>query len=205
MLFRKAEEDILPTCLENGIGVIVPLTSRPRSAYRKIRALVTDSPGSDKRSGYEIFGSARFDSAYSYVEKLSSWAADRGRDIVQLAIAWTLAHPAVTSSIVGAKTPEQVLHNASAAEWTLTESEITELDGSWPAPSSTPLSGYPLKPRWSSSQVNVIATKIDSAAASSRSGRFQTRQCLGRVTLPNFHPLVRASQGHRQSERSRRI
>ena len=48
---------------------------------------------------------------------------------MQLAIAWTLAHPAVTSSIVGAKTPEQVLHNASAAEWTLTESELTELDG----------------------------------------------------------------------------
>ena len=63
------------------------------------------------------------------LRKLSAWAADRGRDIVQLAIAWTLAHPAVTSSIVGAKTPEQALHNASAAEWTLTESELAELDG----------------------------------------------------------------------------
>ena len=127
MLYRKAEEDILSACLEIGIGVIVhsPLA----------RGLLTGKylpghrfPGSDKRSGYEIFGSARFDSAYSYVEQLSAWAADRGRDIVQLAIAWTLAHPAVTSSIVGAKTPEQALHNASAAEWTLTESELAELD-----------------------------------------------------------------------------
>ena len=92
MLYRKAEEDILPACLEIGIGVIVhsPLA----------RGLLTGKylpghrfPGSDKRSGYEIFGSARFDSAYSYVEKLSAWAADRGRDIVQLAIAWTLGPP----------------------------------------------------------------------------------------------------------------
>ena len=128
MLYRKAEEEILPACLDIGIGVIVHsplarglLTGKYQPGHR--------FPGSDTRSGYEIFGPSNFDSAYSYVEKLTAWAADRGRDIVQLAIAWTLAHPAVTSSIVGAKTPEQALHNASAAEWTLTESELAELDG----------------------------------------------------------------------------
>ena len=128
MLYRKAEEEILPTCLDIGIGVIAHsplarglLTGKYQPGHR--------FPGSDTRSGYEIFGPARFDSAYAYVEKLTAWAADRGRDLVQLAIAWTLAHPAVTSSIVGAKTPEQALHNASAAEWTLTESELAELDG----------------------------------------------------------------------------
>ena len=114
--------------LNIGIGVIAHsplarglLTGKYRPGHQ--------FPGSDTRSGYEIFGPARFDSAYAYVEKLTAWAADRGRDLVQLAIAWTLAHPAVTSSIVGAKTPEQALHNASAAEWTLTESELAELDG----------------------------------------------------------------------------
>ncbi|MCH7907313.1 MAG: aldo/keto reductase, partial [Chloroflexi bacterium] len=44
-----------------------------------------------------------------------------------LAIAWTLAQPAMASCIVGAKTPEQVLHNASAADWRLSEPEMAEL------------------------------------------------------------------------------
>ena len=61
-------------------------------------------------------------------EKLKSWAADHGRDIVQLAVAWVLAHPAVTSPIVGAKTPEQVYHNAKGADWRLTESDLKEID-----------------------------------------------------------------------------
>ena len=128
MLFRKAEEEVLPTCLENGTGVIVhsPLARGLLSAkYRPGHRFSAD----DKRSQYSVFETARFEAAYPYVEKLLRWAADHGRDIVQLAIAWTLAHPAVTSSIVGARTPEQALHNAGAADWMLTKSELAELDG----------------------------------------------------------------------------
>ncbi|MBT3941449.1 MAG: aldo/keto reductase, partial [Chloroflexi bacterium] len=50
-----------------------------------------------------------------------------GRDLVQLAIAWTLAHPSMSSCIAGAKSAEQVVQNASAADWRLTDSEMTEL------------------------------------------------------------------------------
>ena len=128
MLFRKAEEEVLPTCLENGTGVMVHSSLA--------RGLLTGKywPGhrfsaNDKRSQYAVFETSHFESAYPYVEKLLAWAADHGRDMVQLAIAWTLAHPAVTSSIVGARTPEQALHNAGAADWTLTKSELAELDG----------------------------------------------------------------------------
>ena len=47
---------------------------------------------------------------------------------MQLAVAWPVANPAVTSSIVGAKTPEQVWHNAMAGDWALTEQDIKEID-----------------------------------------------------------------------------
>ena len=127
MLFRDAEEEILPICQENGTGVIVhsPLARGLLTAkYRPGHRFSAD----DKRSEYAVFKPSRFEAAHPYVEKLSAWAAARGRDIVQLAIAWTLAHPAVTSSIVGAKSPEQALHNAGAAEWTLTKPELAELD-----------------------------------------------------------------------------
>ncbi len=61
------------------------------------------------------------------VEKLLGWAADHGHSGTQLAIAWTLAHPAVTSCIVGAKTPEQATHNAEAGNWQLSKGEMSEI------------------------------------------------------------------------------
>ena len=65
---------------------------------------------------------------FEVTERLREWAEDHDRDIVQLAIAWTLADPAVTSSLVGARTPEQVYHNVKAADWRLTEAELAEID-----------------------------------------------------------------------------
>ena len=47
---------------------------------------------------------------------------------MQLAIAWVLANPAVSSALVGAKSPEQVYHNAKAADWTLTEEDLQEIE-----------------------------------------------------------------------------
>ena len=47
---------------------------------------------------------------------------------MQLAVAWVLANPAVSSALVGAKSPEQVYHNASAADWTLTPNDLEEIE-----------------------------------------------------------------------------
>ena len=51
---------------------------------------------------------------FAVVEVLRGWVSDHGRSLAELAIAWTLAHEAVTSCIVGAKTPEQARANAAA-------------------------------------------------------------------------------------------
>jgi len=126
MLFRGAEDDVLPACLELGIGVIAHsplakgiLTGKYKPGHQ--------FPDDDERSDHFVFREGRADRAWEVVPALQAWAADHGRDLVQLAIAWTLAHPAMASCIAGAKTPEQVLHNASAADWQLNESEMAEL------------------------------------------------------------------------------
>ena len=126
MLFREAEQDVLPACLELGIGVIAHsplakgiLTGKYRPGHR--------FPDDDERSDHFVFREGGLDRAWQVVPALQAWAGDHGRDIVQLAIAWTLAHPAMASCIVGAKTPEQVVHNASAADWRLSEPEMAEL------------------------------------------------------------------------------
>ena len=126
MLVRDAEAAILPVCLELGIGVI------PHSPLAK--GILTGKyrpghsfPSDDERVNKREFKDPSFDQAYSIVERLIEWAGDHGHSSTQLAIAWTLAHPAVTSCIVGAKTPEQAVHNAAAGDWQLSESDMAEI------------------------------------------------------------------------------
>jgi len=126
MLYRLPEEEILPTCLELGIGVI------PHSVLAK--AMLTGKyrpghvfPADDERMGKPEFEDSVFIPAMKIVEKLLVWAADHGHEGAQLAIAWTLANPAVTSCIAGAKTPEQAVYNANAGEWKLSSSDMAEL------------------------------------------------------------------------------
>ncbi|HAL46645.1 MAG: aldo/keto reductase [SAR202 cluster bacterium] len=127
MFGREPEESILPACLENGIGVI------PHSVLAKGLLTGRYSPGhvfppDDERHTAAAFSGSTGEGALEIAERLQGWARDHGRDLVQLAIAWTLAHPSVASSIVGAKSPEQVLHNAKADDWRLSDSDLREID-----------------------------------------------------------------------------
>ena len=69
---------------------------------------------------------------FDALDRLSSYAADHGRTILDLAMAWLAAFPAVSSIIAGATKPEQVTGNVAAVEWTLTNEqrdEVTKLAG----------------------------------------------------------------------------
>lgn len=60
--------------------------------------------------------------------RLQAWANDHGRSLVQLAVAWTLARPGVTNTLIGAKRPEQVAAVAGADTWALSASDLAEID-----------------------------------------------------------------------------
>ena len=68
------------------------------------------------------------DRNFDLLETLEEFAAERGRTMVELAIAWLLANPAVSSVISGATKPEQVTANAKAADWHLAPEEKAQLD-----------------------------------------------------------------------------
>jgi aryl-alcohol dehydrogenase-like predicted oxidoreductase len=126
MLFREAEESVLPACLEHGIGVIphsVLAKGMLSGKYRPGHSF----PSGDERIDRPEFQDDPFNAALPIVERLIGWASDHGRDGIQLAIAWALAHPAITSCIAGAKTPEQAVHNASAADWRLSGADMAEI------------------------------------------------------------------------------
>jgi aryl-alcohol dehydrogenase-like predicted oxidoreductase len=82
--------------------------------------------GSRARDG---FGPKVFtDANLALVESLTEFAAARGRSMLELAVSWLAAQPAAASVIAGAKTPEQVKANASAAGWRLTAADLAAIE-----------------------------------------------------------------------------
>jgi aryl-alcohol dehydrogenase-like predicted oxidoreductase len=68
------------------------------------------------------------DTNYDTLEQLEAWARERGHTLGELAHAWLLAQPPVSSVISGATTLEQVQTNAMAAGWNLTPEERVEVN-----------------------------------------------------------------------------
>lgn len=127
MLFRDAEDLLFPHCIENEIGVLAYsvlgqglLTGR----YKPGHKFADD----DSRSKFAAFRGADFEHIFKVTEQLKQWALERGHELQQLAIAWAIAHPAVTTCLVGAKTPEQVYNNIQSVNWKLTKTDLEEID-----------------------------------------------------------------------------
>ena len=65
---------------------------------------------------------------WAIVERLAAFAEARGRTMLELAMSWLAARPAVASIIAGATAPEQLEQNVGAVEWALTRQDIDEID-----------------------------------------------------------------------------
>jgi aryl-alcohol dehydrogenase-like predicted oxidoreductase len=128
---RKAERELLPLCERLGLGFLpyYPLESGVLTGkYRRGEAPPAASRF-DTTPG--IWAPQRWlnDEMFDRVEALEQFASDRGRSLLELAIAGAAAMPAVASVIAGATRPEQVQVNAAAAEWELSEDDLAALRG----------------------------------------------------------------------------
>ena len=129
MLAREVEKEILPYCAEQNIGVIVysPMRSGLLSgAMTRERAGAL--PEDDWRSRDPDFQEPKLSRNLQLVELLRSIGKRHGRTPGEVAIAWTLRHPAVTAAIVGLRRPEQVSGIIGAGEFRLSSKEIGEID-----------------------------------------------------------------------------
>jgi aryl-alcohol dehydrogenase-like predicted oxidoreductase len=125
---RDVEKEILPYCLERDIGVIVyaPMQSGLLSgAMTRERAAAL--PANDWRSRNPEFTEPKLTRNLELVERLRAIGARHGRSPGEVAIAWTLRHPAVTGAIVGGRSARQVEGVIGAAQLRLSEAEIGEL------------------------------------------------------------------------------
>jgi aryl-alcohol dehydrogenase-like predicted oxidoreductase len=134
MLMRQIEDDILPFCLEHNIGVIVysPMHNGLLSG-RMTRERIAALPETDWRVNFNVaFREPHLTRNLEFVEFLREIGDRHGRSVAEVAIAWTLRHPAVTAAIVGARSAEQVDGFVGAMEFRLSESEIAEIEARLP-------------------------------------------------------------------------
>jgi aryl-alcohol dehydrogenase-like predicted oxidoreductase len=126
MLNRSAEDELLPGCRADGVGVItywalskglLTGTLTPASAFS----------ATDWRHYDPLFQGEEFQRNLQLVERLKSVAIDEGVSLPQLAIAWVLSQPGVTSAIVGAKTASQAAENAGGGSVSLAGSTMARI------------------------------------------------------------------------------
>ena len=127
MIRRQVEDEILPFCLENNIGV---LAYSPMCAGLLTGKFTPDweFDEGDWRASNPEFRGGRYLRNLRVVDKLRVLADRLGRTVSQVAINWVLSNPAVTVALVGAKTPKQVEQNVGAVGWRLTKSDLDEIE-----------------------------------------------------------------------------
>ncbi len=124
----EIEESILPYCQENNIGVIVysPMKSGLLTG-KMTRERIANMPADDFRQRTPSFKEPLLTRNLNLVELLREIGSRHGRTPGEVAIAWTLRHPAVTAAIVGVRSPAQLDGVKGAAEFRLSSAEIEEI------------------------------------------------------------------------------
>ena len=134
ILFRMIEEEILPLCQANGLGVIVynplaggMLTGRYRSLSEETQGTRFGLP----RAG-ELYRRRYWNEAVIEVaQRLGQFMEGRGKSLTQVALAWVLLQPGITAAIVGASRPEQLRESLGGIGLTLDDEEIAAADDAW--------------------------------------------------------------------------
>ena len=124
----EIEESLLPYAQANHIGVIVysPMKSGLLSGAMT-RERIAAMPADDFRRRVPPFQEPRLTRNLALAELLRGIGNRHGRTAGEVAIAWTLRHPAVTAAIVGMRSPKQVEGVIGAAEFRLSPEEIAEI------------------------------------------------------------------------------
>jgi len=129
LVHREIEDEILPYCLSEGIGVIVysPMASGLLTGAMT-RERAARLPKDDWRRRHPDFTEPNLSHNLALVEHMREIANSHNRFVGAVAVAWTLQHPAVTGAIVGARNARQAEDVMCAAELNLTDEEVSEIE-----------------------------------------------------------------------------
>ena len=128
LMNRKIEAELVPFATKHGIGIIPwgPLAGGFLTGkYRKGEKY----PANFRlASGIAIYGNFFNDECFNKLTKLEKFAGERGHRVGELAIAWLLSKPYVSTIIAGARQAEQLTEHVAAGQWKLTAQEAADVD-----------------------------------------------------------------------------
>jgi aryl-alcohol dehydrogenase-like predicted oxidoreductase len=128
LVHREVEDEILPYCLNEGIGVIVysPMASGLLTG-NMTRERAAELPNDDWRKNHPDFTEPELSRNLALVERLRQLSKRHNRSIGEVAIAWTLHNPAVTGAIVGARNARQAEGIMRAGDLQLRNEAMNEI------------------------------------------------------------------------------
>jgi len=127
LLNRSIERGLMPACQAFGVGIIpyFPLAGGMLTGkYKEGEAFPPGTRLERMERSRNMFATPR---NFAIVRTLEAWARDHGHPLTELAVAWLLARPMVSTVITGVTKPEQVEANVKAADWDLTPAEAEEV------------------------------------------------------------------------------
>ncbi|MFZ5825224.1 MAG: aldo/keto reductase family protein [Bacillota bacterium] len=131
MLNPYIEKEVMPVCAREGIGQIVfsPLAQGVLTGkYKPGMPIPEGTRGADPHTGKFVQRYLSDEEILAKVQKLQPVAERNGLTLAQLAIAWVLRRPEVTSALIGASRPEQVVENVKAAGVKLSAEDLSDID-----------------------------------------------------------------------------
>jgi len=131
LLVRQIEWEVLPVCIDEGIGVIPWSPLKGGWLSGKFRRGM-ETPPEDTRIGSQQTGGENWRSnnneyTWNVLDALFAAASAVDKSPAQVALRWLLQQPAVTAPIIGARNAEQLSDNLNATGWTLTAEQMTPL------------------------------------------------------------------------------
>ena len=134
LLFRHIEAELFPLALDQGVGVISynPLAGGVLTGRYQPGQKPSEGTRFTVNNAGKLY-QARYwqDAQMQAVERLKAFCQERNLSVAQLALAWVLAQPAITSAIVGASKPEQLDQTIPAVDLVLDEQMLEVCDDAW--------------------------------------------------------------------------
>jgi aryl-alcohol dehydrogenase-like predicted oxidoreductase len=143
LLARTVEAEVVPACAAYGLRILPYHPLGGGFLTGKYRRGEPPPAGTRGAAGSGIVDAMSTDASWERLTALERFAAERGRTVGELAIAWLLANPLVGSVIAGVSNGEQLAANVGAASWRLTPEDKAEADllatgGAVPTPEQPP-------------------------------------------------------------------
>jgi aryl-alcohol dehydrogenase-like predicted oxidoreductase len=140
LIGRSYEWELMPLGLDQKVGAVVwsplgwgRLTGKLRRGQPK-----PETSRLNSKLSVDLGPPVDDDYLYRVVDALDAVAAETGKTVPQVALAWVLARPTVSTVIIGARNEEQLRQNLGAVGWTLTAAQIAKLDEASATPKAYP-------------------------------------------------------------------